>query len=85
MIYCLGEGAGAGGWSPSMPAPGPLCVLAAAGPRTSKAEGLAWGLSLPAGHGARGIPLPLNSLWSSENTSLGTPLSELSKDVSHIP
>lgn len=38
MIYCLGEGAGAGGRSPSMPAPGPLCVLTAAGPRTCKQD-----------------------------------------------
>lgn len=48
MIYCLGEGAGAGGWSPGVlaPAPSPSCVLAAAGPRAREAEGLAGGTPL---------------------------------------
>lgn len=53
MIYCLGEGAGAGGWSPSMPAPGPLCMLTAAGPRTCK-QGRGSGQGVVSTNGARG-------------------------------
>lgn len=57
----------AGGWSPSMPAPGPLCVLAAAGPRTCKqGRGSAQGIVSP--NGAWG------KFWERTSSS-GTPLS----------
>lgn len=61
MIYCLGEGAGAGGWSPSVLAPEPSasCVLTAAGPCTREQScGSGWGVSSRSGMGQSRSPVP---------------------------
>lgn len=67
MIYCLGEGAGAGGWSPSVLAPARpaprACSLPWGPTHVSKAEGLARGITSPQlGVGQSGSPCPICTL-----------------------
>lgn len=87
MIYCLGEGAGAGGWSPSMPAPGPLCMLAAAGPRTCKqGRGSGQGVVSPNGAWDKSRSLcPICGVLGTHFISGHPAVSELSNHGSHIP
>lgn len=64
MIYCLGEGAGVGGWSSSMPAPARpaphACSLPQGLAHVSEAEGLARGVTSPLlGMGQSGSCCPI--------------------------
>lgn len=60
MIYCLGEGAGAGGWSPACRRPAPRACSLLRGPRhTSEARVWPGGHLSSVGHGAEQVPGPI--------------------------